>query len=840
MNDERDKLVDQIPEKTKTRAPGDMLGHNRVFIMEKPAGIESGFLALRTDSGGYRDYVEAIAKKLLDNPNDPSVPEKIREQFSVLNGSNRFESMDLRDIVDVLLNDSETEILRVKYSHEEKVALAEKGEFHKALVKKQAVNKGMGGLLLAEYQSEVLKIDKDTPWHKYPEKYMNNNNRVTMIKQDYITYPTGPTQERRAIIRTKKYKDFLRENPTKYKRAKYMAEAEKVVRTRNSTADEMNQAAITETISNKMMEARGIPSQTINLVRGTNKDGSTKLMMEVDWTLGMSDFTEKIDGGNTNTFREVVFDWDKDPDTGKVPTHPETGKKFSNPNFYNLGEMLILMIASGDRDGLGKEGNNKGYLRRSDGRYDFYGFDYGKAYEDENKRLDNLREDFTFEEPKSWKDKLPANMKIDTRMVNISMLADTSLVDKMKGVYLIAAMRQGATKTHLNTVADNYELRGDKEFADKLRIAINKPNTDIPFIDAQIETFQNDENLDPDDRARYIKRLKDMKRQVLAADNKVLAVFHSRLILVPDAIEAIDKLEKLTSMKVRTLSENGEVYLNHIQIPRDSRVAWKVTENKDGTYYIESKIPDGGKLDEAALRAVLNNLGLGHKIKKTPTKNFSLHSVTPEELLKIANVSELKIAQARGLRDTAGMERYDAVQARFVNPLPRPSHPAAPFSPLRSSRAVRTESPTEILEGENQDVKEVYGRIDSQKAQLDVEELKKDTQSDNFSFKLKYQAEQQDKSLQVNATASDGSVRYTARRKIARNDFQAVAVKMARIAVETCEPDTVFKPSMKLEAFQRDIMEQALSNAIDASPRFKDADVKPTVELSHAPVAKRM
>src|SRR5262249_22322795 len=87
------------------------------------------------------------------------------------------------------------------------------------------------------------------------------------------------------------------------------------------------------------------------------------------------------------------------------------------------------------------------------------GIDFGKAYEKENPIIDSLSNDFSVINPSNRK----------KRFLNISILYDTPLREKMKGVYLLAALRNKLTDIEKEKIAKEFWDSGDTVFADKLR-----------------------------------------------------------------------------------------------------------------------------------------------------------------------------------------------------------------------------------------------------------------------------------------------------------------------------------------------------------------------------------
>ena len=321
----------------------------------------------------------------------------------------------------------------------------------------------------------------------------------------------------------------------------------------------------------------------------------------VKWSK-LSNLKEKLVGSSQQTkmgsstpsdilYNNVLCQWEQVNGkeklvTLKKPNKPE--RYVSSNQVKNLGEVLIGLIASGDRDGLGKKGQNKGLTQREDGSgYDLFGFDFGKSYERPSPFMKTLKDDFTFVNPTD----------LTKRMVNATLLYDNPLSEKMKGVYLIAAFRGKLTDEALEAVALSYEKRGaeDAKFARKLRNAAAQVDEDIQLIQRKMAMLasKKDEKNDTQHQVEfdgYLQALKSFEDLVVKTDNDILDVFKARLGLTPDQLDMIDNLEKLTSLNVQTLSEDGKVYLRHIQVPRVHRVAWQL-EKTGATYQLKAFPP---------------------------------------------------------------------------------------------------------------------------------------------------------------------------------------------------------------------------------------------------------
>tara|TARA_R110002110_G_scaffold415562_1_gene651044 strand:+ start:5818 stop:8841 length:3024 start_codon:yes stop_codon:yes gene_type:complete len=265
----------------------------------------------------------------------------------------------------------------------------------------------------------------------------------------------------------------------------------------------------------------------------------------------------------------------------------------SDHNIHGMGESLITLLSLGDRDGIGKKGQNKAIMPILDsagkptGEYKFFGIDFGKAYADNpNKLLESLCDNFYVD---TFDDKGP-----NTCFPNYAMLYDNPLTDKMKGVYLLAAQKGGVlTDNEIEAIAKDYEVMGEKNYAIKLRAAAKIENKDshLTLVQATIDHARAE--IEKPDNKKHKKqlyarlgKLEEMKDIIIANDAKILNIFEKRIHLTPTQINLLDNIEKLTAKTVSTsLRNNTSVRLNHIQVANENRVPWQLKEGiKPDTY----------------------------------------------------------------------------------------------------------------------------------------------------------------------------------------------------------------------------------------------------------------
>ncbi len=505
------------------------------------------------------------------------------------------------------------------------------------MTRTQYINEGMGGLLFEQYKVHC-GIRKHEPFAKQIQKLITQGNeknkdpnlpknKVYMIKQDGelgLFGGTGPSVKK--ILKTttgRKLQNLMTPKwliPTLGLSGLYVAAVlgvRKIGYLLKNKPTTVNAEAITETIATKIASVRGCYTQDIETVKGTYEEGSPKIVTMVTWTPGCRDLTGKLMGGDAKMrniivaqskkgeiikidkndnllikreIKEGVYKYIKIDTKGNSTEYSEgnlklikkeydTAKAVSEDKIDGLGESLITYISLGDRDGIGKKGQNKAVTPAPGKRFQFFGIDFGKAFKGENPIVGSLRDDFSFKEPVG---SFPRSLFDDTRFVNYSIMYDNPLREKMKGVYLLAALRGLLTDPHKEKIAKEYEAT-DKAFAEKLR---NHPvdglNSDLMLIDKEITHYLNEAAAFPekaDEFKIYIERLNDIRAIAVKTDNTILKVFEKRLKLLPSQIDILEKMEKLTAHKAHILSSDGKVILNHIQVKNKNRIPWQFDDH---------------------------------------------------------------------------------------------------------------------------------------------------------------------------------------------------------------------------------------------------------------------
>lgn len=293
-----------------------------------------------------------------------------------------------------------------------------------------------------------------------------------------------------------------------------------------------NRNAVRECLANDLSRLFGMEAQKLKIVKAEYEDGTSKLMLDG------THMGNKVEGG-VQKFEDFA---------GKIKDGyivDESGK--SQQGIPDLGAKKIFFLLMGDRDAVGKRGDNKGMLINPDGSKVFASIDPGHSLEtgdgsalkEDAMRHKNLHSDFSFDQPNKLFNRIDGGFK------NFTVFDDTSFTDKFQGVIRLAEMRESGE--------------------------------DVAIFDQYIQAFGEKGDLD------FAKDLKEMKEAYIARRDYILdEVFAQRLQFKdqPEVLSSLDALEKLTS-DTATTSPSGEVELKHLRVV--DRQEWHISKNEDGS-----------------------------------------------------------------------------------------------------------------------------------------------------------------------------------------------------------------------------------------------------------------
>lgn len=641
--------LSRLPEKSFLVAKGDLIG-GLIYVMDKPLGIEEGMVGISMDSKPYRDYIRSLVEVMEYKLNYGKVPHirydsSLEEKSRALNSdseiykryiefksekriSSKVKNLHLNEgYIDLILKD----IKHVERRHSPKSMrlLLEAQKLHEIKSGQAYVkNIGLSGLIFNEY-SNHCGIKRQDRFSNKIKMFIEHGNKVYMVKQDStLTFGrTAPTSQK--MLKTESGKKLQKLMDPRVVAGTLGLSAVafggalagwKAHYLRINSPEQANSDAIIETAATKIAEIKGFSQvQEIETIEGTYPNGTPKIATIVTWANGCRDLTGRIEGGRER-FNNVLVVIDpttempiKLADNGEliIPTEIDADKNviscerinrdgtrttesisayhnatmISDFQIAGLGESLVSVISLGDRDSIGSKGQNKGVIPMRDPNsafsFRFFGIDFGKAFKGENPIVNSLSDDFTFINPE----------KDTERFKNMSILYDTTLLDKMKGIYLLAALRN--VLTNKEEIISEFKKMGDLEFAMKLQYypdSVGGINADLILLDNEIREYSKLALSSPNEETRnqylfYADRLRETLMISMQTDQKILACFRHRMNLSPSNISLLDNLEKLTATEVSYLSPDNTVLLNHIRVERENRVAWQISPSRTSGIY---------------------------------------------------------------------------------------------------------------------------------------------------------------------------------------------------------------------------------------------------------------
>lgn len=934
-----DRHRNRLPEKTFEVAPGDLIG-GLIYVMDKPLGIEEGMVGISMDSEPYREFVadmiQAMEYKL-----SPTVPEDLElksranmipSDHPVFKGYQKFKDThpelfstphNIDNIIDGLLKDK----TQKKARHPLRARDIKKFFSFRKLHEIKAFqsyykNTGMGGLLF-QYYKQTCQIKPNDHFATQIGKLINHGNKAYMVKQDGKMQLGGTAPGAKKVLKTGIGKKWLQPllHPvvivaTAGLSVPLFGIGMGVFRgfyiTRNRPAN-ANSDAIVEALSTKIAGIKGFYAQEIDTIEGTYANGTPKIATVVTWAKGCRDLSGKIAGGG-KTWDNVVAMWDKEnglpvkidhegnlievkekddkdrpisyqkilPD-GTITTASKTeydqAKMISEDKILGLGESLLSFISMGDRDGIGGMGQNKAYIPLGNGLYQFYGIDFGKAYNGDNPIVGSLRDDFSFENPAG----------AQQRFRNISILYDTPLRDKMKGVYLLAALRGQMDPDTKARIVQEYRELGDDTFAEKLTNypdSVGGVNADLVLIQSEIQKYQTLEQNTPvgtakDQYGTYVRRLQDVLRIATSSDETILATFDKRKNLTPKQIDLLDNVEKLTAKKAYTTSPDGKVILNHIRVENVDRVPWQITPGQNGNFTLTCE----GESSEN--NQVLQQLT---KINGFPPMQVSNGKLTLEVTPAIfqmlqANLTEQKVAEIRGLHYRTPEERkrvFELLTAKRKTDINGEQRVKVKVQPEEPTSSMTIHSPTPAVLDMSAPVAQPVERastrarpigfaFNSTSAPIVTEPSFKQTQTNVAALynyltpenKTKHHVleakdkhiksgvhaveitfENPDTKAKPKAFAENGStqdsISFSTTVGLPQDDFKFIAKEIAAMAMALAKPGAEFDLTNAPEA-KREILVEAFTQAIEEAikdNRFKE-DTKPTIKTEVSTTSPR-
>ncbi|MCE0722937.1 hypothetical protein [Legionella resiliens] len=418
-----------------------------------------------------------------------------------------------------------------------------------------------------------------------------------------------------------------------------------------------NKEAIREFVGTRLAGIFSAQNQKQELIWVKNGSKGVHALLACGWKNGLRELTSFLYGGS-------------EPDYNGVLVEDKQASIKRSKYIAGLAKNLIFGIAIGDRDGMGKDAQNKGFADDA-----FYGFDYGKPYEGEGV-CSSLSDDFSFEDsfakaPSLFRSSSTIGFARHFMYRNYSVFYDTTLSERMVGFHLLRKMITGENPS--DEVIESYpELRQELERIEKstpsyeellgslgglrrncregsqlqalidtdiMKIWTGKlSNFDLYFTKIKIDLIEmgikND--MPYEELEGYLGFINDMAATAHNSNQQILAKFQKRMVLMSPEIDLIDKLEKYFS-PTSVMSHDGAVFLRTMRLdPQSGRIPFQLKKEENGTYTLTTtnkKIAHQLK-EEFALECVHSDEGLSC-------------SIMPKQLLKLMETVEFKYNQKR-------------------------------------------------------------------------------------------------------------------------------------------------------------------------------------------------
>ena len=306
--------------------------------------------------------------------------------------------------------------------------------------------------------------------------------------------------------------------------------------TSRQSADTISAGAVTEALANDLTRIAGVPSQELEIVRGEYSDGHPKIMLAAKFKDGYRD----MEAGMLKDGRVVK------------PAGTDPGLQMES-----LGKYKAFFLVTADRDGIGKRGQNKGFVGGQ-----FFAIDPGHSLEGNGKYL-KVSDDLSF------KDTFGHSTK--PRFNNFSVFDDDTFFSKLSGV---ASLRDLAKAGAFKKVFDEYRAAFDpneKDISDAEKALRTKIAGDIDKKEAE---FNESLKKVLDASVNHLDLYDDLDDQPPAVRQ--------------GAVETVANLEKLTS-PTTWVSKNGKVALTHLEVVPETRTPWRAALTGDKILYRTDK-----------------------------------------------------------------------------------------------------------------------------------------------------------------------------------------------------------------------------------------------------------
>ena len=348
-----------------------------------------------------------------------------------------------------------------------------------------------------------------------------------------------------------------------------------------------------ETIANRHAQYSGMQTQEIHIGYGSYVQATIlKPVIFVRWQPGMHTLEDLAEQPVLPNVDRIIFAGGKALFTNVLAyKDKERGGALVSATklFRNLGRNFANMLLQADRDGIGKTGQNKGAVVK-DGKLEFFGFDFGKAYDPATSVLQDLTkldDAFNFEQPST---------KEQEALVNFHIFYDTSYSERLFGVQLLHFQQLRFLLQATDRADQNYPLIKEKvELVENALLSHASEDDSLKAIQGMLAALEAnpwrafDEQLatckakkdtctDPTDKQHLQIAMDEIeaKRQMAEHNlDNMLKIFGKRLNLTKVEADALSALESIAALPKTTMfsaSAKQTVQLNYPYVAKADRL----------------------------------------------------------------------------------------------------------------------------------------------------------------------------------------------------------------------------------------------------------------------------
>ncbi|STY28574.1 Uncharacterised protein [Legionella wadsworthii] len=366
-----------------------------------------------------------------------------------------------------------------------------------------------------------------------------------------------------------------------------------------------NKEAIREFVGTRFAGIFSAQNQRQEISWVTNAKGEVHALLACGWKNGLEELTKYLYAGSGPDYNGVLVE-DKKASVKRSKYIP------------GLAKNLIFGVGIGDRDGMGKDAQNKGFADEA-----FYGFDYGKPYEGDGVAA-SLSDDFSFKDtfaraPSLFRSSSTIGVARHFMYRNYNVFYDTALSERMFGFHLFKKMITGEnpndevmdsypglreelkriedkTPTPEELLIDLGRLREQSGKDSKLRSLIDTQtiaivsgklsNFDLYFARIKLDLLDMgmQHGIPYDELSGYLEFIEEMEETARKSNQHILNTFEKRSVLTAEEIDCLDQLEKYFS-PASVMSPDGAVFLNWMRLdPQSGRIPFQLKKEENGTF----------------------------------------------------------------------------------------------------------------------------------------------------------------------------------------------------------------------------------------------------------------